>query len=140
MPVVIRGGASDWPAATAWTVDGLRQRAGKKKVASASTPYAAELGITDGVRQGLSKFLRKMRASDPADVADGVPPQYVFDRKVADKLGDAFIAEGFTPTATSPFFGFAHVGLQFMVGPAGSGAPPQQGPRHMPWPFQPSLP
>lgn len=126
-PVMIRGAAADRPATSQWSTKGLRKRAGKQKVHSASAPYAHQLGIADTTKPTLAKYMKRMFTAATADVASGKPPAYVFDRALVEKVGPSFIDEGFVPGP--PFTGIADSGMQFMVGPVGSGAPPHE---HMP--------
>ena len=76
---MIRGAAADWPAMQKWSTKGLRKRAGKQKVHSASAPYAHQLGIDDTTKPTLTKYMKKMFTAAAADVAGGKAPCGNFD-------------------------------------------------------------
>lgn len=97
LPLVIRGGASHWPALTRWTVDSLKRNHGSSTVSVALTPD----GLADAVRFGrfaqpsverwpLARLLDSLQpatdASPPDADADCVPYYSAQDSSLTREL------------------------------------------------------
>lgn len=117
MPTIVRGLARTWGASYNWGVDGLKEQVGELKVQVGPLPYARTLGVNGHKMMRVADFVDQMLKSEP-----GPGSPYVFDDQLFRHAGPKFQQEAF-PAGQPPFETWRPEIGQFMLGPAGSGAP-----------------